>query len=124
MEHKTLQQFYGKLLAANLTYFGVKVLIISNLKCINLWILLNNRKYICYCLIMRSPQNTILHEINALVICSLNKKLVIIIPSKKEQLLNSTAKPKPSLNLHNRIVCKHLEILLYLWNIGKKKVKK
>ena len=37
-----------------------------------------------------------------------------------ERLLNSTVKPKPSLNLPNRIVCKRLEVLFHLWNAAKK----
>ena len=47
----------------------------------------------------------------------------IIIPRKKKQLLNNTVKPKTSLDSENRIVCKRLEVLLYLCNAGKKKVK-
>ena len=57
------------------------------------------------------------------VLLEIRLQLVIIISCKKEQLLNSTVKPKPSLNLSNRIVCKPLEILFHLWNTGKKKVK-
>ena len=43
------------------------------------------------------------------------------ITSKKEQLLNCTVN-QPSLSLHNRIVCKCLEVLFHLWNTGKKKI--
>ena len=49
--------------------------------------------------------------------------IITIIPSKKEQLLNSTVKPKPSSNLRNKIICKRLEVLFHLWNTGKEKIK-
>ena len=72
---------------------------------------------------MHPPQNVSFHEINALIVRSLSKVYIIIIPSKKEQLLNTTIKPKSSLNLGNRIVCKRLEFLFHLWKADNKKVK-
>ena len=72
---------------------------------------------------LHPPQNIIFLEVNVFIICSLSKIKVKIISSKKEQLINNAVKPKCSLNSVNRIVCKRLEVLFHLWNIGKKKVK-
>ena len=74
-------------------------------------------------LIFHRPQNVIFHEINVLIIRLLRKVKAIITRSKKEQFLNNTIKPKSSFNSGNRIVYKRFEILFYLWNNGKKKVK-
>ena len=76
-----------------------------------------------YCLILHLPQKIIFHEINVVIIRLLSKVLVIIISSRKEQLLNSTAKSKSSLNLGNITVYKRLEVLFHLWNAGKKRLK-